>query len=269
MSDNDTDTPTATDTPTVTETDTASAARDPAEPIAIVGMSALYPGAQGVEDLWRLLLADGPAPASGTGPAPGGLGDIEVDVARFGIPPAQAASMARLQLLMVEAARQCLDDATGSGADRGRTDVVVGTCLGLDRQYANALRVDGARYARDLTEALADGAWRDTGIDARAAGQELNDALSRRLGASPHDRVGEMASTIPARIASAFKLRGRTLAVESADATSYLALAHAVDSLRAGLAEAVLVVVGQRDEGRFARRALAAKGFAARPSEAG
>ncbi|WP_406227832.1 polyketide synthase [Streptomyces anthocyanicus] len=278
LSDNDTatatdtatdTTPTATDTPTVTETDTASAARDPAEPIAIVGMSALYPGAHGVEDLWRLLLADGPAPASGTGPAPGGLGDIEVDVARFGIPPAQAASMARLQLLMVEAARQCLDDATGSGADRGRTDVVVGTCLGLDRQYANALRVDGARYARDLTEVLADGAWRDTGIDARAAGQELNDALSRRLGASPHDRVGEMASTIPARIASAFKLRGRTLAVESADATSYLALAHAVDNLRAGLAEAVLVVVGQRDEGRFARRALAAKGFAARPSEAG
>ncbi|MGQ4445596.1 beta-ketoacyl synthase N-terminal-like domain-containing protein, partial [Streptomyces violaceoruber] len=88
MSDNDTatatdtatdTTPTATDTPTVTETDTASAARDPAEPIAIVGRSALYPGAHGVEDLWRLLLADGPAPASGTGPAPGGLGDIEVD----------------------------------------------------------------------------------------------------------------------------------------------------------------------------------------------
>ncbi|WP_345962211.1 polyketide synthase [Streptomyces sp. BRB040] len=245
------------------------AAPGPAEPIAIVGMSALYPRARGLEELWRLLAADAPPSNTGAGPAPAGLGDIEVDVARFGIPPAQAASMARLQLLMVEAARQCLDDATGPGGLPGRTDVVVGTCLGLDRQYANALRVDGARYARDLAETLAEGSWRHTGTDPRDAERELNDVLARRLGASPHDRVGEMASTIPARIASAFKLRGRTLAVESADATSYWALAHAVDSLRAGLTDAALVVVGQRDEGRFARRALAAKGIAAGPDEAG
>ncbi|MCM1936586.1 polyketide synthase [Streptomyces sp. G3] len=237
-------------------------------------MSALHPRAHGIEELWRLLTADA-APQSGAGtdagsaPAPASLGDIEVDVARFGIPPAQAASMARLQLLMVEAARQCLDDASGPGGLPARTDVVVGTCLGLDRQYANALRIDGARYARDLAEVLADGSWRDDGVDPQQAERELNDVLSRRLGASPHDRVGEMASTIPARIASAFKLRGRTLAVESADATSYVALAHAVDSLRAGLTDAALVVVGQRDEGRFARRALAAKGFAAGPDGTG
>ncbi|WP_405408126.1 beta-ketoacyl synthase N-terminal-like domain-containing protein [Streptomyces sp. NBC_01124] len=237
-------------------------------------MSALHPRAHGIEELWRLLTADA-APPSGAGtdagsaPAPASLGDIEVDVARFGIPPAQAASMARLQLLMVEAARQCLDDASGPGGLPARTDVVVGTCLGLDRQYANALRIDGARYARDLAEVLADGSWRDDGVDPKQAERELNDVLTRRLGASPHDRVGEMASTIPARIASAFKLRGRTLAVESADATSYVALAHAVDSLRAGLTDAALVVVGQRDEGRFARRALAAKGFAAGPDGTG
>ncbi|MET7812353.1 polyketide synthase [Streptomyces sp. NPDC005395] len=252
----------------------APATPRPPEPIAIVGMSALHPRAHGIEELWRLLTADA-APPSGAGtdagsaPAPVSLGDIEVDVARFGIPPAQAASMARLQLLMVEAARQCLDDASGPGGLPARTDVVVGTCLGLDRQYANALRIDGARYARDLAEVLADGAWRDDGVDPQQAERELNDVLTRRLGASPHDRVGEMASTIPARIASAFKLRGRTLAVESADATSYVALAHAVDSLRAGLTDAALVVVGQRDEGRFARRALAAKGFAVGPDGTG
>ncbi|MFB7657284.1 MULTISPECIES: polyketide synthase [unclassified Streptomyces] len=245
----------------------SAAVPGPTEPIAIVGMSALYPGALGLAELWRLLLAGPPPPGAAPEPAPRGLGDIEVDVARFGIPPAQAASMARLQLLMVEAARQCLDDA--GAADRrlpDRTDVVVGTCLGLDRQYANALRVDGARYARDLAAVLATGPW--PGTDAREAARELDGVLARRLGASPHDRVGEMASTIPARIASAFKLRGRTLAVESADATSYWALAHAVDSLRAGLTDAALVVVGQRTEGRFARRALAAKGLTARPGEA-
>lgn len=86
------------DKETATDRDAAPAtpaAPAPAEPIAIVGMSALYPRAHGIEELWRLLLADAPPSGTGAGsaPVPGSLGDIEIDVARFGIPPAQAASM--------------------------------------------------------------------------------------------------------------------------------------------------------------------------------
>lgn len=77
---------------------------------------------------------------------------MDVDVARFGIPPVQRTSMTRMQVLMLEAARQCLTDAGYTGRPLGtdRTDVIAGTCLGLDRQYANALRIEAARYARDL-----------------------------------------------------------------------------------------------------------------------
>ncbi|WP_443051826.1 beta-ketoacyl synthase N-terminal-like domain-containing protein, partial [Streptomyces sp. GSL17-113] len=66
--------------------------------------------------------------------------------------------MARMQLLMLEAARQCLDDAgyAQRPLPSERTDVVTGTCFGLDRQYANALRVEGSRYARDLERATAE-----------------------------------------------------------------------------------------------------------------
>ncbi|MCF6521795.1 polyketide synthase [Streptomyces sp. JJ36] len=240
-----------------------------AEPVAIVGIAALYPEAQGVEDYWRLTSGQPPHPPSGGGTDDGGSGldGITVDVARFRIPPAQAGAMARMQLLMLEAARRCLEDAGGveRAVDRDRTDVVVGTCGGLDRQYANALRIEGSRYARELqrsAEASDDPLTRE---NAEQAAEELRSLLRQRLGASPHDRVGEMASTIPARIASAFKLRGRTLALESADATSFLGLAHAVTALRGRASDAALVVTGQRRESELLPRALAAKGLGGAP----
>ncbi|MFD1660490.1 polyketide synthase [Streptomyces caeni] len=263
--------------------------RPPADPIAIVGIGALYPGISGPEALWRLLTqtelscACPPAgpdttapPAAAAGnrcgqpvPVPGSAGssavldDVRVDVARFGIPPAQAASLARMQVLMLEAAGQCLADA--GYADRPlpgeHADVVVGTCYGLDRQHANAARVEGGRYAHRLQRAVSVSHGGSGPAD--LAARELRGRVRERFGASAHDRVGEMASTIPARIASAFKLRGRTLAVESADATSFTALAHALACLRSGESRSALVVTGQRPEGDLLTRALAAKGLIA------
>ena len=91
------------------------AADQPPEPIAIVGIGALYPRARDVEAFWSLLSRSdqGPeVPGAAYDDVPAcGLDDVEVDVASFGIPPAQARSMARMQLLMLSAARQCLDDA--------------------------------------------------------------------------------------------------------------------------------------------------------------
>lgn len=244
---------------------------DDVEPIAIVGMSALYPAARGVEEYWNLISGDSPARSveetglrddsvRDSGRAAGdGLDDLEVDPACFGIPPAQAGSMARLQFLMLEAARRCVEDA--GGADRSlpreRTDVVVGACLGTDRHYANALRVEGAAYVDELARGCA------------ASGQELvqqvveqaHQSLLRRFGGSAHDRVGEMASTIPARIATAFGLHGRTVVCEAADATSFVALAHALTCLRSGGSDAALVVTGQRRESGLLEHALKRKGL--------
>ncbi|MEV6279617.1 polyketide synthase [Nocardia sp. NPDC051832] len=227
------------------------------EPVAIVGMACLYPRARGVAAFWNLLNA--PDPPCGAAD----LDDVEVDLAQFGIPPVQRRSMTRMQMLMLEAARQCLADAgfPERPLTTERTDVIAGTCFGLDRQYANALRVAGAGYGREVERAAA----LDQDEDVRAAAprlrRELRAGLVGRLGAAPHDRVGEMASTIPARIAAAFRLLGHTITLESADATSFVALEHAMHSLRNGAADAVLVVTGQRREGDFAADALAAKGL--------
>ncbi|WP_194813448.1 polyketide synthase [Nocardia sp. XZ_19_385] len=227
------------------------------EPIAIVGMACLYPRARGVEAFWNLLNA--PDPPCGAAD----LSDVEVDLAQFGIPPVQRRSMARMQMLMLEAARQCLADAgfPERALPTERTDVIAGTCFGLDRQYANALRVAGAGYGRAVERAAA--LDHDEAVRAAAPRlrREMRASLVARLGAAPHDRVGEMASTIPARIAAAFRLLGHTITLESADATSFVALEHAMHTLRNGAADAVLVVTGQRHEGDFAADALAAKGL--------
>ncbi|RKS79663.1 beta-ketoacyl synthase-like protein [Actinomadura pelletieri DSM 43383] len=232
------------------------------EPIAVIGIACLYPGARGAGDYWRLC---GDPPAS----VPSTLDDVRVDVARYRIPPVQRRSMSRMQVLMLEAARQCLTDAGYTGRPLGtdRTDVIAGICFGLDRQYANALRIEGSRYARDLADevpALFGEHARETG---RRAAEEMRALLPERLGASPHDRVGEMASTIPARIAGAFRLRGRTFTLESADATSFAALAHAVNALRGDRCDAALVLTGQRWESPLFADALAAKGLPADVAE--
>ncbi|WP_405529903.1 polyketide synthase [Streptomyces canus] len=226
-------------------------------PVAIVGAAALYPRACGLDQYWELLNQECPVDSIESRT----LDDLEIDLAQFGIPPAQAGAMARMQLLMLDAARQCLSDAghPRRALPADRTDVITGTCFGLDRQHANALRIEGSRYAREVElAAVAEGV--DQAV-AQAAAQELRSLVARHTGASPHDRVGEMASTIPARIAAAFTFHGRTLAVESADATSFVAIDHAVHNLRRKVSDAVLVVAGQRWESPFVARALRAKGL--------
>ena len=234
-----------------------------AEPIAITGIAALFPHAQGVSEYWQLLCQSPRACAcEDAGDEASGMDGLDIDVARFGIPPAQRGSLNRMQVLMLEAAAQCLADAgyqERSGPPE-RTDVVCATSFGLDRQLANALRIEAVRYTRDLEATLA-APDRPFAADAREAADELHAQLVRRLGGSPHDRVGEMPSSIPARIAAAFKLHGRTVCIESADAGSFTALAAAVSSLRVGHADAALVIAGQRKESALLERALDAKGL--------
>ena len=234
-----------------------------AEPIAITGIAALFPHARGVSEYWQLMRHSAPGcGCEDTSDEASSLDDLEIDVARFGIPPAQRGSLNHMQVLMLEAAAQCLADAgyQQRSSPPERTDVVCATSFGLDRQLANALRIEAVRYTRDLEAALSapDGTF---ATDAREAADELRAQLVHRLGGSPHDRVGEMPSSIPARIAAAFKLHGRTVCVESADASSFTALAAAVASLRVGQSDAVLVIAGQRKESALLERALDAKGL--------
>lgn len=255
------------------------------EPIAIVGMAALYPGGEGLDAFWTSLAGgrrhfddvtpgpwthgalpagDPPAGDRASGRAGALVPPLPVDLASYGIVPAHAGAIARAHVLLLEMATRCLADAGYRDREfaRDRTDVICGCCFGFERTHANALRVESAQVAARVASALLGRAPALAGGDAgvRAA---LKQRFLARFGASAHDRLGEMASTIPARISIAHRLRGRCLTVESADATSFAALRLAVTNLRRDEADLALVAVGQLREGPVTQSALARKGLLA------
>jgi acyl transferase domain-containing protein len=229
------------------------------QPIAIVSMAGIYPAAANLEELGANLLGGGSSPPVLASPAK--IGSTAVDLARHGIPPAQASSMARVQLLVLEVVSRCLAEAACGASvldrDRDSTDVIVGVCFGNDRAYANDLRVESARVIARFLETM-------RGADEsslRGAEEELKARGRKLFGGAAHDRLGEMASTIPARISIANRLRGRCMAIEAADATSFVALHSAIDILRRREASMVVVAAGQLFDGPLVPAALAAKGF--------
>lgn len=252
------------------------------DPIAIIGIGALYPEVDTAEVLWdriarcrSVVREDRPVD-----PRHLDLGDevtalddragrwtarirgFQPSYGRFGIPPAQGPSQATLQAMVLETVERALADAgyAKRSFDRDRTDVYCGTCLALDRAFANALRVEAGRFTAEVTRELAAAG---AAIEPGRFGDELRRAYEKQFAASPHDRPGEMASTIAGRVTMAFKLRGRSTVVESADATSLAAVREAVLGLREGASELAIVVTGQRIESGLVVAALDAKGMLA------
>ena len=245
------------------------------EPIAVVGIGSLFPGVAGPESFWRSLTgADprfAPFPADRvwrTDPAVrrrleawhgSFFKELRFDLQRFRIPPAYAKAVPQTTLMLLQVAQECVRDA---GCDdkplpRDDVDVVVGTCFGFDSTLANALKVEGVQFAHLMAQA--------EGAPSGAVFESACERLKERFGVSSHDRVGEMASSMPARIASFLGLRGRIQAIENADATGFSVVEAAVCSLAGGQCRAVIAATGQRFENALVPLALERKGFSGAP----
>ncbi|MGK5057697.1 polyketide synthase [Janthinobacterium sp. LB2P49] len=236
------------------------------EPIAIIGIGCLYPQARGKDAFWRQLQAGkshfAPLPLARYWDTDGNVreqlrgwhgaffDEMEFDFKRFRIPPVYRKSVSQMMLMLLQVADECVRDAGYDKRDLPRDEVAVmcGTCFGFDSTIANALKVEGVRLAHELA-----GSAEEFSL--------LKETLRERFGSSSHDRVGEMASSIPARIASFLSLRGPVQAMECADATGYALLEAASLSLHSGQSRAVIVASGQRIESLLTPLALARKGF--------
>ncbi|MEV7283118.1 beta-ketoacyl synthase N-terminal-like domain-containing protein [Streptomyces sp. NPDC093252] len=194
------------------------------EPIAVVGMAGRFPGAAGVEELWRLLADGGDAireipadrwdadawyaPPAGT---PGRMstrwGGFLDDIAGFdplffGISPAEARHMDPQQRLALELAWETLEDSgTVPRALRGRR---IGVFMGaMWTTYAALTAADPARI-------------------------------------TSYSAPGGDLSIISARIAYTLGLRGPAITVNTACSSSLVALHQACRSIRSGECEAAL-----------------------------
>ncbi|MCP3018390.1 polyketide synthase [Cupriavidus basilensis] len=202
--------------------------------IAITGMACRYPRAGGLDALWQRLCD----PAAHAAQARH-LGPPRAGYAEFGIPPIYRNSINQVQLDLLDLAREALGQAglDEDAIDRERTDVIFCSALGMNRQYEN--------HARIAAVAWAEACWPLAGTGIAASRQAWKRKLDTVFRATSHDKVGEMASTMPARVAAHFRLRGRALALESQELGGIEALLAAMDAIALGQAQTVLLLGAQ------------------------
>ncbi|GAA4072299.1 beta-ketoacyl synthase N-terminal-like domain-containing protein [Actinomadura miaoliensis] len=229
------------------------------EPIAIVGLGAVFPGAGSAAELWRNVRAgvdaitDVPAhrwdpdlyydPASYGAPAGDGLycrrgGFVDelatVDPARFGIAPAAVADIEPDQLLALRTAAEAIADAGGEERlpDRSRVGVVLGR--------GGYITPGVARFDQRVTVV------RQLLVTLRELLPELDAESLERVRAAFCEQTGTGggAGVLPgfaaARVADRFGLRGPAYTLDAACASSLLAVEHAVRALRSRQCDAVL-----------------------------
>ncbi|WP_395106124.1 beta-ketoacyl synthase N-terminal-like domain-containing protein [Actinomadura sp. SCN-SB] len=231
------------------------------EPIAIVGMGAVFPGAGSAGAFWHNI-RDG---VDAVGEVPPGRWDPEVyfdpgcyerapdsdrfycrrggfvdelatfDPARFGLAPSTVAGMEPDQLLALRVAAEAIEDA--GGMDRLPAADRVGVVLGR----AGYLSPGMARFdqrvsaAHQLTGVLAE-LLPELGEDRLA---EIGAAFRARLGRC-EDSGGLVPSFAASRIADRLDLRGPAYTLDAACASALLAVEHAVRALRGGQCDAML-----------------------------
>jgi acyl transferase domain-containing protein/NAD(P)H-dependent flavin oxidoreductase YrpB (nitropropane dioxygenase family)/NAD(P)-dependent dehydrogenase (short-subunit alcohol dehydrogenase family) len=211
--------------------------------IAIVGMSAMFPGAADLPDFWSNILANLDAitevsgdrwdaeryytedstPSTGekTYSKWGGfLPRIPFDALRYGIPPKALASIEPVQLLALEAAQRALRDAgyENKPFDRERTSVIFGTEAGSDLARAKTLRMMLRAYLEELPP-------------------ELEEQLPRL---TEDSFPGKLVNVIAGRIANRLDLGGANYTMDAACGSSLAAVDAACKELLAGNSNVVL-----------------------------
>ncbi|MEX5635340.1 beta-ketoacyl synthase N-terminal-like domain-containing protein [Parafrankia sp. FMc2] len=236
-----------------------------AQEIAVVGMSALFPGAGDLDTYWRNIaggvdaIRDVPAgrwdldeyfaadPTAERRPDGAGfycrrggfVDDLATfDPARFGIVPVSVDWAEPDQLLALRLAAEAMDDAGGPEAlgDRGRVGVVVGRggYVGPGVARLEQRVRTSHQLATTLREVLP--GVPDTAVD------EVVDAFLAKLGPQrPEASIGLVPNLAASRIANRLDLHGPAYTIDAACASSLIAVETAMRELASGRAGAMIV----------------------------
>lgn len=215
-------------------------------PVAIVGMSVLFPAAPDLDTYWRNIvegvdaIREVPADRWDAEYYPdrvycrrGGFVDAEVDVTRFGIMPNSVPGTEPDQLIALQVAAAALADAGGAlPEDRQRAGIILGRggyltpgLVRLDQQVRTASQV--VRTLRELVPGLT-----EDQLD------RVRDAFDDH--ASPESAIGLVPNLAASRVANRLDLRGPAYTVDAACASSLVAVDHAVRELDSGRCDVVL-----------------------------
>jgi acyl transferase domain-containing protein/phosphopantetheinyl transferase len=218
-------------------------------PVAIVGMSVLFPGAPDLDTYWRNIVEGVDAIREVPGDRwdaeyypdrvycrRGGFVDAAVDVTRFGIMPNSVPGTEPDQLIALQVAAAAIADAGGAlPEDRQRAGIILGRggyltpgLVRLDQQVRTASQV--VRTLRELVPDLT-----EDQLD------RVRDAFDDSIGtASPESAIGLVPNLAASRVANRLDLRGPAYTVDAACASSLVAVDHAVRELDSGRCDVVL-----------------------------
>ncbi|MGQ0507306.1 MAG: polyketide synthase, partial [Myxococcaceae bacterium] len=222
------------------------------EPIAVVGIGCVVPGALSVDAFWRNLIdrhvslaqvprsawdhalyfdPDRRAPDRTYCQLGGFVQDFVFDWKRFKVPPADAQAVNAMQWMILEAGTQALTPLAAT-LPKERTSIILGaTGLGWQKDSGLRIRLDEMLDAIRSSEGFASlpAARRDAVL--QLASERL---LARLKDVSEDNVVGASASVAAGRINMHFDLRGPHYSVDAGFASSLSALDLAVRGLRDG-----------------------------------
>ena len=225
-------------------------------PIAIVGMSCLFPGSSGLDEYWANVRdgvdaitevpashwsvgdyfdADPKAPDMTYGRRGGFLEAIDFDPMGFGISPRDLEATDSTQLLGMYVAREALRDA-GYGADgrdfeRERTSVILGVSGTLPLVIPLGARLGHPIWRQALAEA---------GVDPETSEDVIARIADGYVPWQENSFPGLLANVVAGRIANRLDLHGTNCIVDAACASSLSAIHLASLELEAGRADMVL-----------------------------
>ena len=227
------------------------------EPIAVVGIGAIMPGALTKDEFWsnikegKYCITEIPASYwdyklfySSDHKAEDKLYSkiggfipqtFKFNSLKYRIPPQIAKQMDTVQHLAIETTRMALEDSgyDKKEFDRNRTAVIIGNSMGgmknemsntrLNRPFLYEILKNTPTY-KSLAPA-----------DAQKMMDEMDAGVREKFTPVNEDSMpGELANVIPGRVANVFDLHGTNFAVDAACATSLAAIDQAVNGLRMG-----------------------------------
>ena len=227
---------------------------DPNEPIAIIGIGSIFPGAGNTEQYWgnivnkvdsiievpedrwdwKLYFSEDRKAEDKTYSKIGGfITDFEFNSIKLRIPPPVAKQMDTVQQLAVTATAEALKDAgyDGKDADHSKTAVIFGNAMGGPKKEASDLRISSPEYIDRLYKSPSFKKLPKKQQDAVAV--ELESAIRDSYMHINEDSMpGELSNVIAGRVANTFNLNGVNFTVDAACAASLGAIGQAVNGLR-------------------------------------
>ncbi len=225
------------------------------EPVAIVGIGAMFPKAENAQALWRLLRtgqdavgdvpathfsiadyfdADQKAPDMTYAKRGAFLSATPFDPTEFGIPPSILEATDTSQLLSLVVAKMALEDAgypDDGGWDRSRTSVLLGVTGTQELVISLGARLGHPHWKKAL---------KDAGVDETTAKDVVDRIGASYVGWQENSFPGLLGNVVAGRIANRFDLGGTNCVVDAACASSLGALHLGIAELESGRTDMVL-----------------------------